>query len=523
MRHSFLSREKLALLAAFFAVLHGLSLFAAKTFPFKVSMLAVLPPALATVACLWRAMNSPKRPRLLWGLASTGLAIWTFAAAMAVREVFVLNAPENLGSGSQIVYFMYGIPLLLAIAVQTEASVSSPLFWLDGLQVAITGFLIYLEVFNVAPFLSQPVQPVSIGVVVLTFNVENLCLAVAATLRYLSAPPREDLRWFYRSLMAFLWTYAIAAGIYNSLDMQNGGATGWQEVLTDLPFLGLCVFALCPVRATGKLIRSARATSFALVLDHGASAIFPAAVLALGIAIARKHFVSGMASVAASLVVYGIRSTLLQVRYQRAQAEMRAARDQMEILSLTDPLTGISNRRHFDTKITNEWKRLSRQPGPLSLLLIDIDHFKYLNDAFGHSEGDICLRQVAHALQASLRRESDSMARYGGEEFAAILPNTDAEGAEAVALRMSATLRSMRLRSRTPLGDIVTVSIGRATCELPCNEPIEMLFDAADRALYRAKQNGRDCTAVEPLTAKAPVASVSSAYSEPTVLPAKAS
>ncbi len=501
MRRLQLTRGRLISLSAGVLAFHAACILLAHGHTAPVAPFLVLFPGLAGAVCLWRARLSAPRPRLLWTLLATGLLIWTFAGAMSIREEFFLKTPTGTGSASQVVYFMYGIPLLLAVALQTESSISSPLFWLDGIQVAITAILIYVQVFDVLPFQLKVTEPATVNAVVLTFNIENVVLAVAATLRLLATPLREDLRRFYRSLVTFLWLYAVASAAYNSITIALNGQSGLFDLLVDLPFLAICAMALVIPRRLPEFHRSSSAGSLALLLDNGSPAIFPAAVLALGIAAARHHFTTGMAAIALSLFAYGVRSTLLQVRYQQAQAEAREARDRMEILSLTDPLTGIPNRRQFDRVMQAEWNRLSRQPGPLSLLLIDIDHFKYLNDAFGHSEGDICLRQVAHVLQASLRRESDTLARYGGEEFAAVLPNTDSAGAEAVALRMTATLRNVRLRNRSPLGNIVTVSIGCSTCELPSGHSLESLFDASDRGLYRAKQNGRDRTEVEALPA----------------------
>ncbi len=487
--------------AAGFIALQAACVALARGHSYWLSPFLIVPPLLASAACFWRGRHAVDRARLLWTLTSLGLLVWSVGAVMATREEFFLHTPDNLAAGSQIVFFMYGIPVLLAIALQAEGSISSPLIWLDGIQIAITGFLIYLELFNVAPFLSAPANPGSIAMVVLTFNVENIVLAVAATLRALSGTPREETHRFYRSFAVFLWTYAAASALYNYITVRAAGTDGLDGTLVTAPFLMLCIFALHDAEdaTSTKVKRSERAATLSLMLDNASPAIFPASVLALGIAIARHHFVSGTASIAVSVLVYSVRSTLLQIQYRRAQAEASEARDRMEIISLTDPLTGIPNRRHFDRVFLAEWNRLSRQPGPLSLLLIDIDHFKFLNDEFGHGEGDICLRQVAHVLQASLRRESDTMTRFGGEEFAAVLPNTDAPGAEAVALRMAATLRSMRLRTKSPMGDAVTISIGRSTCELPTGFTQEDLFDTCDRALYQAKQNGRDRTEFLPM------------------------
>ena len=128
----------------------------------------------------------------------------------------------------------------------------------------------------------------------------------------------------------------------------------------------------------------------------------------------------------------------------------------------------------------------------LALLLIDIDHFKNLNDCYGHRSGDQCLVEIAAALQSVLPRSGDLLARYGGEEFAVILPATSMDGAQVVAGRMQAAVRSLNIQNETPIGNFATVSIGIAVYEFPQAGSPAILIEASDRALYKAKQNGRN-------------------------------
>lgn len=169
--------------------------------------------------------------------------------------------------------------------------------------------------------------------------------------------------------------------------------------------------------------------------------------------------------------------------------------------TFADGLTGIANRRHFDVAIEKEMRRAIRTGTPLSLLMIDIDHFKDYNDHYGHQQGDDCLIRVAAELAAMLQRPTDLLARYGGEEFAAILPDTDA----AQALRMAEVIRQHAAGLRIPHAKTgnevkhITVSIGIAT-QHPQQQPtISALIGAADRALYLAKGAGRNRVMVQPL------------------------
>ena len=167
--------------------------------------------------------------------------------------------------------------------------------------------------------------------------------------------------------------------------------------------------------------------------------------------------------------------------------------DMLESMAHIDSLTNIPNRRRFNETLDVEWRRCLRAKLPLSLLMIDVDHFKTYNDHFGHGAGDICLTTIASTLAAELVRPGDMVTRYGGEEFAVILPETDMEGALQTAERLR-TAVIVRDFSKAVDGEnrSVTVSIGCATI-LPQDDldPIK-LIDAADKKLYQAKAAGRN-------------------------------
>jgi len=200
-----------------------------------------------------------------------------------------------------------------------------------------------------------------------------------------------------------------------------------------------------------------------------------------------------------------LRHCLIQINdVTIAVGREKLLREQTMVLrsqTFADGLTGIANRRHFDVAIEKEMRRAMRTGSPLSLLMIDIDHFKDYNGHYGHQQGDGCLIRVAAELAAMLQRPTDLLARYGGEEFAAILPDTDA----AQALRMAEAIRQRAADLRIPHAktgnDVkhITVSIGIAT-QHP-HQPLEIsaLIGAADRALYLAKRAGRNRVMVQAL------------------------
>jgi hypothetical protein len=194
-------------------------------------------PAFASLSCIHRAHHSPARIRHLWCLASLALVLWTLGAVLSAREEFFLHANADVGGNSQIVYFLYGIPLLVAIAAPTESQWSALFVTMDGFQVLIMGLATYALIFNVVPFTHQRIEPVSSQVVALAFNIENVVLACASTLRFRASPAAEEDRHFFRSLAIFLWVYAAFAALYNHVVIVNPGPMGFYNVVQDLPFL----------------------------------------------------------------------------------------------------------------------------------------------------------------------------------------------------------------------------------------------------------------------------------------------
>jgi diguanylate cyclase (GGDEF)-like protein/PAS domain S-box-containing protein len=180
-----------------------------------------------------------------------------------------------------------------------------------------------------------------------------------------------------------------------------------------------------------------------------------------------------------------------------AEIKLKDALEQMERMAATDGLTGLANRRHFDDVADGEWRRCGRDHQPLSLLLLDVDHFKLFNDRHGHVAGDGCLRAIATQMAAAARRPGDLVARYGGEEFLILMPHTDRAGALCVAERVRELVLDLAIAHEgSPAPSVVTVSIGVATAwpRDPGSGPenVGALLEAVDTALYQAKSRGRN-------------------------------
>ena len=181
----------------------------------------------------------------------------------------------------------------------------------------------------------------------------------------------------------------------------------------------------------------------------------------------------------------------LNWRLRQQLEENRRLQDELRALTITDALTGLHNRRHFDVVCAAEWERARRDRRPLAVLFIDVDHFKSYNDCHGHRAGDSCLAAIGTAICQSLQRPADLAARYGGDEFVVLLPDTDADGALDVARRVLAAIVALDIpHGDSPTGR-VTPSIGVAQLVPGVNQTSQELLERADRALYAAKLAGR--------------------------------
>ena len=175
----------------------------------------------------------------------------------------------------------------------------------------------------------------------------------------------------------------------------------------------------------------------------------------------------------------------------RDMTELKNARDQLHQLAITDGLTGLWNRRHFDDQFNEAWLFTRRYQQPLSLMMIDIDYFKQFNDHYGHGEGDRTLENVANTIRSALRRPGDKAFRYGGEEFCVLLTDTDSIGAQQVAQTILSNILDLQIPHEKSPYERVSASIGIATVLSSEQKDRQVLMHEADRMLYDAKAKGR--------------------------------
>jgi diguanylate cyclase (GGDEF)-like protein len=164
----------------------------------------------------------------------------------------------------------------------------------------------------------------------------------------------------------------------------------------------------------------------------------------------------------------------------------------IERLSMIDQLTNIPNRRSFDDRMKMEWKLAIREKMPISMLIIDLDNFKKLNDTYGHQQGDIVLQKIAALLPQSFRRPGDFAARWGGEEFVVLLPNTPLEGAKELAEKIRADIEKMTIKAANGSEIRVTASVGVNSLVAGIESSIDAFFANTDKALYSAKEAGKN-------------------------------
>jgi len=181
----------------------------------------------------------------------------------------------------------------------------------------------------------------------------------------------------------------------------------------------------------------------------------------------------------------------VQLKIKKLQDDLKRTNELLLEISNTDPLTGLYNRRYFMETLDKEFQRIRRKDGTLSLIILDLDHFKSINDTFGHQQGDEVLVEVALQMQKHLR-SYDIAARYGGEEFIAVLPESSREETMQAAERLRASVAALGFSGNSGQHAVVTISIGVAVFPSPKVDCIDSLIRQADEALYQAKRNGRN-------------------------------
>jgi diguanylate cyclase (GGDEF)-like protein len=470
--------------------------------------------ALAAVSIMARVRLLPSRDRAAWFWAALGVFLWAVAH---VVEIFLISPGAAVGASnlsvdaSDFIYVAAIFPLLMAFSTTRELQGQRVIFGFNCLQILLACFLTYMLLYRMslspgaAETVMAKIYAVALGL-----------LAVMSLLRTLTWATQEERNCFLWTSV-FLWTYLPIELGMDYLTQYRGlqpgtlldlawnipfAVTGWKALTLPLPESDVM-----ERDSAGRSELQHEVSKTRLLVECLCPMLMNAGIFALGAAVVPQHMLVGIGSLLALLVIQGVQSAVIQMNYlagrelllEREQA-LRVANEALADMALMDPLTGVANRRRFSSALEAAWRQAVREERPISLLSVDVDFFKGVNDHHGHPYGDACLVQVARVIAKQAHRTGDVVARVGGEEFSLLLPETDEEGAAAVAGHIHAAIQELSLMNNaSPFDRALTVSIGVVTC-VPVLDAASaaatprMLIEASDRALYRAKTQGRNRT-----------------------------
>jgi diguanylate cyclase (GGDEF)-like protein len=482
-------------LVAAWLLLHGLVATLLPIHFAPISTLCIVLAELAAIyACIGTSQLAGRAMRTRWWLLAIAILYHAIAMLLNMRTELLGATESDPVPGLQILFStLYAVPLLLAVSIQFDPRAFRPIRIVNVLLALALSAVFYVQVYSVVS-LHGGSKPASALFISHLFDALNLFLAIAATIRLFGAGQPQERRFFYVASI-FLWANTILPAIHNRLRPTHDLVI--LDLLIAAPYLLLLILvSQTPPRFIEEPRPSGR---FTRIVRSGSPIFLSLALLLLGISVSRTHFYIGSLAVLSAITGYGILNTLTQSRGIEAEESLLAAKQTLEKLVSADALTGIPNRRAFDHALERECSAANRSMHPLSLLMIDVDYFKQLNDTWGHPTGDACLTQIAQALRNALPRITDFTARYGGEEFAVILPGTNCPGAMEVARKLHRAVTELSLPHPTSPSGHLTVSIGISTYNGTASaSPID-LTRAADRALYNAKGHGRNRSEFLPI------------------------
>lgn len=471
-----------------YLLMHGI---VATCLPDKLAPLStfciVLAELAAIVASLTTSRSVAYPARMWWLLVVCSMLFQSMAMSLDIATEITHTAVFNFVPGFQIFFSMlYGVPLLAAVSLQIDSRIWAMSRTTNALLSVAIGAVLYIQIFTLLTAHGSK-DPADAVLIARWFDGIDLFLAVAATLRWLGSSDPQEHR-FFRIFSIFLWINAVLPAIHNRIMMQHDFI--WLDLLISAPYAVLVVLILTTEQ------RLAQPSSPALVraVRSGSPIFLTMALVVVGIIASQRHFYVGLAAVLLAIVGYGALNIFTLNRGLESEESLLASKERLERLIGVDSLTGIANRHAFDKALDREIAVARRSKQPVSLLMIDVDHFKQVNDQKGHQIGDEYLVCIATALRAALPRATDFVARYGGEEFSVILAATDSAGAIKAAKKLNQRVAELGLSQSTTHPGIVTISIGLSTFDGSLQHSVTSLIRAADRALYLAKRRGRNCS-----------------------------
>lgn len=470
-----LARHVAVLLPLLFIAAHGTAALVSGS-PYGAATLTfeTLAALIAGGSCAWRAIGSRGRARQGWIAVAVAMLCWSMGVGLQLLGSLSAAGSSGTGAASMLLFVLYGVPLAFVLA--SPGGDPWRVRLVDAVLALILGAVFGAYIFSFVSLAGA--DDTGALMLTLTFDLQNVFIAVFATVRF-SASSIDRERQLFGALTAFAWVYMATAGFYNHFLGENGSP--FVSVAVGLPFMLLSAITL---RNRAPAIMPPAGRMFERVVIAGSPLILPISLLVVAAALVPRMPAVAIAGCVAAMLGYGLRAVL-------AQLDGMGERDKLAQLSQLDALTGLPNRRQFDEALRRELLRARRSGEGIALLMIDVDHFKLLNDTFGHRAGDERLRDVADALNACAARGADLVARYGGEEFAAILPAAGPSEALAVAEAMRLAVEQLALPTPAP-GGRITVSIGAARMSEIDADAGQRLIERADGALYESKRGGRN-------------------------------
>jgi diguanylate cyclase (GGDEF)-like protein len=446
----------------------------------------VAAPVLCALATLWRAGREAAPARGGWWVLSAALLVWAAGALGNLWHELIQGRSNEMYLEVMLAFHLAPVPLTFLLASDWQSDGRGRLRLLDALMSLTLGCTYFLFTWSVLTVRGSP-DDASVASMVWLVDAQNLFVTLGAAARWWAADDSAE-RSLFGAIASHSLVYLALASANNHFvagDPRFGPEVG---SMISIAFAWLAAWALqgraapLPHRPPAQRVRMVRSASPLLLA---------LALLIVSLFLIRWHYAAGVVGILVAVGGYALRNILSDMAHRARDESLRRERSEWQTLAWTDALTGVANRRALDQALDQAGRRARREGRHLSALMLDIDHFKLLNDAQGHAAGDRCLQQVAAALRDALVRPDDLLARYGGEEFVALLQDTDGQGAAVVAERLRAAVEALQLPHPASPWACVTVSIGVAD-NVHGQGQVTALIAAADQALYVAKCAGRN-------------------------------
>lgn len=488
--HTKMSAAKLPLVARFGAgylvllILDGVSLFIGQEHGIYASYIIFgLIQWLTIGALVWRRWQPGSTRRFRWALIIAAVFCAQLTNDINLFEAVRGSYPMAQGIGLSI-EATGGALFVLACTATFRSRTQRITSAIDGIMTITLVVLSFEQVFSVVtPGGSS--NPSAVHKLIDMVDALNIFTLLCACLRLVGAQKDANKHFFFVVAISVM-VRAVAATAHNRLLLLH--PILYLELLRTPGSIALGLLCLAPLP---KALSSYQPNpKVAYVTESLSPFLLGLGLLGISYSLSDSHPRLYLVGVSVAIVGYAFRNVVTQAAQLSMEQSLRKLQEQLQGMVITAPLTGVSNRRGFEEALEHGWATARREGQPLSVLMIDIDHFKKYNDSFGHSMGDECLRTAARLLAGALRRPTDFFARFGGEEFAAVLPNTSLEGAYVVAKRMNRVIWEADIRHVVDFSSKVTVSIGAA--QLDGDATMQDLLHRADIQLYQAKARGRN-------------------------------